>query len=291
MNQITEMWRRGVGDARGLVYNGQAVKHAWALVGVALFYTILVTLALSIISPSSAQPLSFVSRAMLLFLHIAAGISGLIVSSLISVKVNFKFPARIALIFITSPLFVAPVSYAVDRFFEVNEDADGAEGLWTQLAIESVEVAPTCFLLIAITLGLLWLQQIENAGEDQSAPKLQNLFPDIPRSIGNDLVRVSAEGHYVEVETTLGTALVYGTISDAVDRLEALEGWQVHRSHWVRANKVASLEKSGSAYECTLTTGTKVPVSRRRYSDIRRELKAETKSNLVSAHAPARAQE
>ena len=69
---------------------------------------------------------------------------------------------------------------------------------------------------------------------------------------------MKAAGHYVNVTTTAGTAIILLRFQDACAELGDL-GMQVHRSYWVAHTHVAAIEHPG---ELRLTTGDMVPVSR-----------------------------
>jgi len=280
LDKLLKIWARGLSDLETLFFRGMPAHSPIAIAVVTFGYALLLSLALSIISPASAQPLGFFSRTLLLFLHVISGLGGMLLTALVCMSFKAKLPLRLVLIFLTSPLFVAPVSYSVDQALGVVEEDSSGSGMFVQLLSECLEVAPTGFILISLTLSLLWLSRRLSGSIPSEAFVLTDKFPDAPVSIGDDVVRASAEGHHVELETTLGTGLVHCSIAEAIDRLTDLKGWQVHRSHWVRANKVKSLEKSGSAYVCHLVSGTQVPVSRRRFSEIGKQIKAETRSNI-----------
>lgn len=91
-----------------------------------------------------------------------------------------------------------------------------------------------------------------------AAPFLTNL----PERLGRELLCLEAEDHYLRVHTALGNDLVLCRLADAVARVGALEGRQVHRSYWVARRAVAGVERSGKKLALRLTNGLEVPVSR-----------------------------
>lgn len=95
------------------------------------------------------------------------------------------------------------------------------------------------------------------------APSPHSAFLDrLPVEIGIDIVALEAQEHYTKVYTPLGSALVLYRFGDAVKDMASRRGIQVHRSFWVHTDAIETVDRSGRAYELTLNTGLKVPVSR-----------------------------
>lgn len=89
------------------------------------------------------------------------------------------------------------------------------------------------------------------------------LFQRIPPDLGQDLVCLRAQDHYLEVTTTRGSALVLMRLSDAERDLAAVKGMRVHRSWWVALDHVACFSRGDSGGVTLLTTtGQQVPVAR-----------------------------
>ncbi|WP_293576923.1 LytTR family DNA-binding domain-containing protein [Phaeobacter sp.] len=109
----------------------------------------------------------------------------------------------------------------------------------------------------------------------QSAPAdlpLHQLFEGVPPALGEDVIRLHAQDHYVEVVTTQGRCLLSVQFGDCIARLAGRRGAQCHRSHWINLAHVKDIRRKGSAYVCWLSNGDSVPVSRRRYSALRADL-------------------
>jgi hypothetical protein len=83
----------------------------------------------------------------------------------------------------------------------------------------------------------------------------------LPPRIGQDLLCLEMQDHYVRARTGAGSELILMRMSDAVDELGIL-GLQVHRSWWVALDAIAQLERNGRNARLALTDGTAVPVSR-----------------------------
>jgi hypothetical protein len=79
---------------------------------------------------------------------------------------------------------------------------------------------------------------------------------------GAEIRALTAEEHYVRVYTDAGTDLVRYRFSDALTELDAVTaGMQVHRSWWVRIDRVAAWHDRGRSCELELQGGLQVPVS------------------------------
>ena len=104
-------------------------------------------------------------------------------------------------------------------------------------------------------------------------PDLRNLFPELPHVLGDDLLSVSANDHYVDVRTVNGSAMLSRKFSDCLEDLKHFKGLQVHRSHWVRRKHVDHVRAKGSSYLCKLSDGTTIPVSRRRHAELKQALR------------------
>ncbi len=98
----------------------------------------------------------------------------------------------------------------------------------------------------------------ESPATDPACP----FFRRLPQRIGQDLVHVSVEDHYVHAVTTAGREMILMRFRDALAELEMLDGLQVHRSHWVAAAHVITARREGSKTVLQLDNGTEIPVSR-----------------------------
>ena len=89
----------------------------------------------------------------------------------------------------------------------------------------------------------------------------EKLFDHLPHRLGRDIVYLTVSGHYVNVVTTTGSALILMRLTDAVAALGEL-GMRVHRSYWVAHNHIASVQRRDGRMLLRLTNGVEVPVSR-----------------------------
>ena len=87
------------------------------------------------------------------------------------------------------------------------------------------------------------------------------LLTRIPASLGRDLVYIKVSGHYLEVVTTLGSAVIVQRFSDAVEELRD-RGLQIHRSYWVAHAHIRRVVRRDYRTLLHLDGGYEVPVSR-----------------------------
>jgi hypothetical protein len=100
------------------------------------------------------------------------------------------------------------------------------------------------------------------------------LFAKLPAALGREIVALQARDHYIDVTTTLGSALVLMRLSDAERDLASWDGMRVHRSWWVSLAHVQQIEKGTSGPELRLSTGQIVPISRNQRAAVRDALAA-----------------
>lgn len=88
------------------------------------------------------------------------------------------------------------------------------------------------------------------------------------------LLHISVEDHYSKVRTTAGSELILLRFSDAIGETGAEDGMQVHRSHWVSRDFVATLQTAQGKTSLALRDGSEIPVSRTFLPEVRRWLQA-----------------
>ena len=193
---------------------------------------------------------------------------------------------------VVSAILMAPLATAASLLLDYgfgapDEELSSAMSLWAVFISEMIAVAP---LALTMAVALAFVLRRETPQQPQTStkenpPALSDLIPSAPQSLGNDIIRLHALDHYVELVTTKGTALLTEQFGDCVARLSDLNGVQCHRSHWISLNHVTALKPTGSTYACILSNGDDVPVSRRRYSDLRDVVRAA--ANPTSANKNA----
>ncbi len=128
--------------------------------------------------------------------------------------------------------------------------------LYTSVAIVFLVLAFLAWHLVELPLRV---RADAQAGEPAApAPFLSRL----PARLGEELLHLRMQDHYVEASTTRGTELILLRFRDALREVDGLDGMQVHRSHWVaRAAVTRPVRRSGRII-LELVNGVEVPVSR-----------------------------
>lgn len=98
-----------------------------------------------------------------------------------------------------------------------------------------------------------------DAAEPAPAPRL---FERLSPGLGQDLVALEMEDHYLRVHTALGSELILLRMRDAVGEVAGIDGAQVHRSWWVARGAVQGVEREGRNLRLRLPRGLCVPVAR-----------------------------
>jgi hypothetical protein len=84
----------------------------------------------------------------------------------------------------------------------------------------------------------------------------------VPSHLGQELLAVNAEDHYLRVITASGSGLILMRMADALRELDAHAGLQVHRSWWVAREAVRAIRRDNGKTILELSNGQQVPVSR-----------------------------
>ena len=109
----------------------------------------------------------------------------------------------------------------------------------------------------------------------------------LPPGIGRDIVYAHVSGHYVEVVTTSGTAVVYLRLADVVGALDR-HGMQTHRSYWAAYRHIRRVQSDGHRAVLHLTDGHRVPVGRSFRTSVRDHLRQRRTDSPVAANGPAK---
>lgn len=101
----------------------------------------------------------------------------------------------------------------------------------------------------------------ENVSDETSEVRLLRR---LPNDIKADILSLSASNHHVDVTTDRGRALVRVRMSDAIDEMEGVEGFCVHRSHWVARDAIREVRRvNAQKIVVVLRNGDELPVSRK----------------------------
>jgi hypothetical protein len=95
-----------------------------------------------------------------------------------------------------------------------------------------------------------------------------------PVALGDEVLCVTADLHYLHVNTLLGRATVLGSLA-AVELHFGAAGLRIHRSHWVARRAIRRVARSAGGWRCELHDGQRLPISRRRVAEVRALLGAD----------------
>lgn len=97
------------------------------------------------------------------------------------------------------------------------------------------------------------------------APRLLRRLPD---AAGQDVLRLSGGGHYVNVFTSSGQFDLRMRLSDAIAEMDGVDGYSIHRSHWVSREAVARSEQNKGRPILVLVNGDELPVGAKYQPDL-----------------------
>jgi len=95
------------------------------------------------------------------------------------------------------------------------------------------------------------------------------LLSRLPPRLGEEIIALRSEDHYVRVYTRLGDALILSHFADAIADMDGVRGEQVHKSWWVARAAVTGAQKNGRDFQIHLEGGLVAPVSRSRLKALR----------------------
>jgi hypothetical protein len=252
------------------------------------------TLLLTVLAPESSAPLTFWSRLLFWGLHIGAGLAAACLAAKMLVQ---NFPALrdwrlVILSGLAGVLLFAPIAYGLEALFPLAQgapDSDWADVLAQKnivaaIIVEAMEMAPSYLAAWAvINLGSFSdvLASFSTASEEapespaakyeeapvSTAAPANAFFERLPPAIGKDVIAVSSDLHYLRVVTREGQAMVLGALKEVEDFFGD-SGLRVHRSHWVNLEAVVRLVKPGSGWQLEMSNGSKIPVSRRKRTEV-----------------------
>ncbi|NVJ96987.1 MAG: LytTR family transcriptional regulator DNA-binding domain-containing protein [Alphaproteobacteria bacterium] len=179
-----------------------------------------------------------------------------------------------------SAILSVPVFLAV-IFTDINFHSLGNTGKWPTLAYAEAFLAATAGsvyevmvwyakVVIITYLAIGCISMLINITKPKPEPGQEPVGPPpgylflrrLPTSIGQDLLCLQMEDHYVRAYTANGDALVRMRLKDAVAELDGFGGAQVHRSWWVALRAIESVKRDGRRHLIHLKGGIKVPVSK-----------------------------
>lgn len=103
---------------------------------------------------------------------------------------------------------------------------------------------------------------VHEEGAEQNRPEPPaGFFQRLPGEVGKDILFLKASGHYVEVVTSAGSAIILMRLTDAVAEL-GTAGMRIHRSYWAAYEHMTGLQRRDRRILLCLTGGHELPVSR-----------------------------
>lgn len=253
-----------------------------------LFSSLALVITFAWIEPSGAAGIGFWRGLLFWTIQIAILIPLLIaVQHFTSHYVRFSSPQapwlQTSLAGIVASLLFVPVALFLDVLFGIPEDAQGG-GLFFKLLDEaSGVVVPVIVTWLA--LNAPWIFQLdftrrqsadapaqEGAEKERCANQEEpsgRFLQELRSRLSGELVSISSELHYLRVTTTDGEVMFLYNLRDAIEELPADTGVQIHRSHWVSRAHLRTVTKKNGIAEVTLANGKSLPVSRRKYSEVK----------------------
>ena len=195
---------------------------------------------------------------------------------------------KLALSGILGATLFVPFGLGIDYFFYL-DDWSGIDNLKQAMPVILEELSntllPVTLTWIAINVPRILelnFKELNSGGSTaaaadnaKAASGASNAFLAlIPKEIGNDIICLKSELHYVRVVTTVGERLVLYNLKDAIADLKPdVEGIQTHRSYWVSGHHIQSMIADRGRNFILATGSRHIPVSRRKLSHIRQYVK------------------
>ena len=128
-------------------------------------------------------------------------------------------------------------------------------------------------LVVAAILPLVHLLaghgQVGPVPAGRPAGEAGSFLARLPAHLGQDLLALQMEDHYVRAHTRLGSALILIPLRQALEELADVPGIRTHRSWWVARSAVAGCVRDGRNVRLRLTNGLEAPVARASVAGVR----------------------
>lgn len=164
-------------------------------------------------------------------------------------------------------VFAAPAAVAM---LLINSLFRPQQSMWSAFPITWLSIA-----VIGLTMGAIryrheiWDAAVSGKAELEATASLPPFFNRLPDELGQGLVSVSINEHYLDIVTSAGKTIMRMRFGDAVNELDGFPGTSIHRSHWVAKNHAGPVVRRGSGYQMRLADGRVLPVSRSRLKQAR----------------------
>ena len=145
--------------------------------------------------------------------------------------------------------------------------------VWTIFAFPGMVSKPPGYLLLAsevlvicaaISVMKYWMPRIVGSADvEQEAAEQPRLARRLPQEFAGQITRLTVNGHKVLVVTSQGPFDVRMRFADAVEEMSELDGFCVHRSHWVAQAAIDHVITRNGRPVIVMNNGDEVPVSRK----------------------------
>jgi len=281
-----EWYPRGMSESRDEV-GGWLNSTTVSVQKYFLFSSLALVVIFAWMEPAGAAGMGFWKGLVFWAIQIAILIPLLIaVQHLASHYCNLKTPLtpwmQTGLSGVVAALLFAPVAYALDMLLAIPENEPPMGLAWGLVDEALAVVVPVTVTWLA--LNAPWIFQLDfsrRQGGDEAPPQMsaqparsQAVHPtrfqqELLSRTSGALISISSELHYVRVVTTDSEVMFLYNLKDAIDQLPSDAGVQIHRSHWVSKEHIKELTRQNGSSECILSNGRRLPVSRRKYSEIK----------------------
>ncbi|MFO7287695.1 MAG: LytTR family DNA-binding domain-containing protein [Gammaproteobacteria bacterium] len=285
---------------RSAVVSNGTVFGAWALGRSIAVVSALLVITFVVIEPEASRGLGVAARTVFWVVHVGLGLVALYAASwLVLPHMMNSLPAWLVLLVAGTggALLVTPLSYLLEQtspawLRPLEDDGEwlavfASRGWWQALAVEFLQLAPAT-LASWMIINLPFLAHRRRLGDPQdpnvagSADTVDldkaeagryaesaraEFLSRLPESLGTNVIAISSDLHYLHVYTDLGHCMILGSLQQAADAMGEA-GFRVHRAHWVAKRAIVKIVKKGNQWYCLLSTGLKIPISRRNKSTV-----------------------
>jgi DNA-binding LytR/AlgR family response regulator len=201
--------------------------------------------------------------------------------------VNTRTPkapwAHTAFAGVVAALLFVTLAYFLDFLFAIPDDAASMDILPGLLDEASGVIVPVTVTWLALNAPWIFQLDFSNqraeavaAKQDQHAAppsseieQSSRFLKELRNRASGNLISISSELHYLRVVTTDTEVMFLYNLKDAIEELPENSGVQVHRSHWVAREHIKQLTKKNGNSVCILSNGSSLPVSRRKYAEVK----------------------
>ncbi len=247
---------------------------------------LLLVLVFTALEPAGTQAASLTTRVLIWALQIGMLLPLLIWVSItlqaISLFNTLKPWLKLAISGLIGSIIFVPAALAIDFLFGL-DNWSGNENFndIIKIVAEELIVLPLPIVCTWIAINVPLILRLDFSEQQQQTPAAaakpseakprdREFLSLIPKEIGDDIIYLKAELHYVRVVTPLGERLVLFNFGDSIAALEHnRKGLRTHRSYWVAASHIRLLKSEGGRDVVLTDHGHTIPVSRRKREQTR----------------------